>query len=198
MSKASTLDELFLEEIRDLYDAEKQLTKALPKMAKAAVSDELRSAFEEHLEQTQGHVARLEQVFESIGEKARGKKCAAMAGLIEEGQEMAKETEETPVRDAGLIAAAQKVEHYEISAYGSARTHAELLGHEDAVQLLEQTLGEEKETDEKLTELAQNVNVEANSGEDGEEAEDEEPAPMRKSTSKAGGKTRTAGGSRGA
>ena len=128
MPKTKTLEDLFLDEIRDLYDAEKQLTKALPKMAKAAVSEELRAAFEEHLQQTQEHVQRLEQVFEAMGEKASGKKCAAMAGLIKEGDEMASDTEGTPVRDAGLIAAAQKVEHYEISGYGSARTHAQLLG----------------------------------------------------------------------
>jgi ferritin-like metal-binding protein YciE len=167
MPKVATMDELFIEEIRDLYDAEKQLTKALPKMAHAASSDDLRSAFEEHLEQTKQHVQRLEQIFESLDEKGTGKKCAAMAGLIKEGEEVATETEETSVRDAGLIAAAQKVEHYEISGYGSARTHAEVLGHSDAARLLQQTLREEKETDEKLTSLAEsmvNEQAEAQSG----------------------------------
>jgi ferritin-like metal-binding protein YciE len=164
MPKVATMDELFIEEIRDLYDAEKQLTKALPKMAQAASSDDLRSAFEEHLGQTQQHVRRLEQIFESLDEKGTGKKCAAMAGLIKEGEEVASETEETSVRDAGLIAAAQKVEHYEISGYGSARTHAGVLGHGDAARLLEQTLKEEKETDEKLNDLAESmINEEAES-----------------------------------
>ncbi len=162
MSKVTTMEELFIEELRDLYDAETQLTKALPKMAKAAVSEELRNAFEEHLEQTENQVERLKRIFELSSEKPTGKKCAAMAGLIKEGDEMASDTEETPVRDAGLIAAAQKVEHYEISGYGSARTHAELLGNDEAVRLLEETLREERETDERLTELAQSmINEEA-------------------------------------
>jgi ferritin-like metal-binding protein YciE len=162
MAKVTTMEELFLDEIRDLYDAEKQLTKALPKMAKASTSEELRNAFEEHLGQTENHVTRLEQIFESLGEKATGKKCAAMSGLIKEGDEMASDSEETAVRDAGLIAAAQKVEHYEISGYGSARTHAEILGYDDAVGLLDETLQEEKDADEKLNELAQtSINEEA-------------------------------------
>src|SRR6201985_1615904 len=148
MSKMATMDDLFLDEIRDLYDAEKQLTKALPKMAKAAASQQLREAFEEHLEQTQGHVERLEEIFESLAQDSSGKKCAAMAGLIKEGDELAGDTEQTAVRDAGLIAAAQKVEHYEIAGYGSARAHAEILGHADAVRLLDETLAEEKEADE--------------------------------------------------
>src|SRR5580658_7192922 len=157
MSKVTTMEELFMEELRDLYDAETQLTKALPKMAKAANSEELRNAFEEHLGQTENQVERLRRIFELSSEKPTGKKCAAMTGLIKEGDEMASDTEETAVRDAGLIAAAQKVEHYEISGYGSARTHAELLGNDEAVRLLEETLREERETDEKLTELAQSM-----------------------------------------
>jgi len=162
MAKIASMNELFLDEIRDLYDAEQQLTKALPKMAKAATSDQLREAFEEHLQQTQGHVDRLEKIFESLGEKGTGKKCAAMSGLIKEGEEVATETEATSVRDAGLIAAAQKVEHYEISGYGSARTHALTLGNDQAASLLEETLGEEKDTDERLTELAESmINEEA-------------------------------------
>jgi len=156
------MDDLLLEELRDLYDAEKQLTKALPKMAKAATSEELRAAFEEHLQQTEGQVERLEQIFEQLGEKATGKKCAAMSGLIKEGEEVASETDDDSVRDAGLIAAAQKVEHYEISGYGSVRTHAQLLGHDQAVRLLQETLDEEKETDEKLNDLAESmINEEA-------------------------------------
>jgi ferritin-like metal-binding protein YciE len=154
MAKITTMEELFLDEIRDLYDAEKQLTKALPEMAKASSSDELRDAFEEHLEQTQAQIRRLERIFEAMGEKPTGKKCAAMAGLIKEGNEMVSATGDTAIRDAGLITAAQKVEHYEISGYGSARTHAGILGNDGAVRLLEETLFEEKEANERLTELA--------------------------------------------
>ena len=155
MAKIATMEDLFLDEIRDLYDAERQLTKALPEMAGAAQSDELRAGFDEHLEQTEDHVERLERIFEALGEKATGKKCAAMSGLIKEGDELAGNTHEDAVRDAGLIAAAQKVEHYEIAGYGSAKIHAALLGNTDAVRLLEQTLQEEKDTNEKLTQLAQ-------------------------------------------
>jgi ferritin-like metal-binding protein YciE len=159
MSKVTTMDELFVDELRDLYDAEKQLTKALPRMAKAASSDELRSAFEEHLSQTHGHVERLEAIFGLLDERPDGKKCAAMAGLIKEGDEIAGDTEdESAVRDAGLIVAAQKVEHYEISGYGSAK----ILGYTDAVSLLDQTLNEEKKADEKLGVLARPANKESN------------------------------------
>ncbi len=162
MAKVSTMEELFIDELRDLYDAETQLTKALPKMSEAAASDDLREAFDEHLGQTENQVERLKRIFELVGEKPTGKKCAAMAGLIKEGDELASDTDENSVRDAGLIAAAQKVEHYEISGYGSARTHAELLGNDEAARLLEETLKEEKETDEKLTELAESlINPEA-------------------------------------
>jgi ferritin-like metal-binding protein YciE len=157
MAKVATLDDLFLDELRDLYDAEKQLTKALPKMAKAASSDELRTAFESHLEETQNQVGRLDQVFEMLGEKATGKKCAAMTGLIKEGDEIVSSTDDSSVRDAGLIAAAQKVEHYEMSGYGSARTHAQILGHVEAVSLLEETLNEEKQADRKLNSIAESV-----------------------------------------
>jgi len=162
MSKVTTMEELFIEELRDLYDAENQLTKALPKMSKAAASDELRDAFDEHLGETENQVERLKRIFELVGEKPTGKKCAAMTGLIREGDEMVSESEETAVRDAGLIAAAQKVEHYEISGYGSARTHAELLGNTEAARLLEETLREEKNADDKLNRLAEGmINLEA-------------------------------------
>jgi ferritin-like metal-binding protein YciE len=157
MAKVTTMEELFLDEIRDLYDAERQLTKALPEMANAASAEELRTVFEEHLEQTENHVQRLERIFEALGEKATGKKCAAMTGLVKEGNELIGDTDDTAVRDAGLIAAAQKVEHYEISGYGSARTHAELLGNGEAVRLLDETLFEEKEANERLNDLAQNL-----------------------------------------
>jgi len=162
MAKITTMEELFLDEIRDLYDAEKQLTKALPEMAKASSSDELRDVFEEDLEQTQAQIRRLERIFEALGEKPTGKKCAAMTGLIKESNEMISATGDTAIRDAGLITAAQKVEHYEMSGYGSARTHAEILGDGGAVRLLEETLFEEKEANERLTELARyTINDEA-------------------------------------
>jgi ferritin-like metal-binding protein YciE len=151
------MDDLFLDSIRDLYDAEKQITKALPKMSKAATSDELKAAFEEHLKVTQRQVERLEQIFSQLDEKPGGKKCAAMQGLIEEGEEIIKDGEPSAVRDAGLIGAAQKVEHYEMAGYGTARTFAQLLGHTEAAQLLDETLSEEKETDQRLTELAESV-----------------------------------------
>jgi len=157
----SSLKELYVEELRDIYDAENQLVKALPEMAKAATSEELRSGFEEHLKQTKEHVRRVEQVLNELGEKAKGKKCKGMQGLIAEGKEIMEEDFEDEVMDAALISAAQRVEHYEIAAYGTVRTYAEILGEQNAVSLLEKTLEEEKETDEKLTELAENINVEA-------------------------------------
>jgi ferritin-like metal-binding protein YciE len=174
--KENALKELYVEELRDIYNAETQLTKALPKMAKASTSDELRSGFEEHLEQTKGHVKRLEQIFQGLGEKPTGKKCKGMEGLIEEGSEMIEEEElEDEARDAGLISAAQRVEHYEIAAYGCVRTYANLLGESNAAELLEETLEEEKETDQKLTQLAEKINLEAKGeGEEEEESEDHE------------------------
>lgn len=146
--------ELFLDELRDIYNAEKQLTKALPKMVKAAASRELEEALASHLEETEGQVERLEQVFESLGETARGKKCVGMEGLIEEADEALKELPEGARRDAKIIAGAQRVEHYEISAYGTARAWAEEMGHSDAVRLLTDTLEEEAAADEKLNEIA--------------------------------------------
>lgn len=146
--------ELFLDELRDIYNAEKQLTKALPKMVKAASSRELEEALASHLEETEGQVERLEQVFESLGETARGKKCVGMEGLIEEADEALKELPEGARRDAKIIAGAQRVEHYEISAYGTARAWAEEMGHDEAVRLLTETLDEEAAADEKLNEIA--------------------------------------------
>ncbi|HSU56821.1 MAG TPA: ferritin-like domain-containing protein [Candidatus Dormibacteraeota bacterium] len=151
------LHELFLEELADVYNAEQQLTKALPKMAKAAQSEELREAFETHLEETQNHINRLEQVAETLGESLKKKKCDAMEGLIEEGKNVMDEQEGTSAIDAGLILAAQKVEHYEIASYGGLRSWAELMGHSEAAELLEETLNEEKETDEKLNQLAESA-----------------------------------------
>lgn len=149
----NTLRETFLQELADIYDAEKQLVKALPKMAKAAQNDQLREGIEEHLEQTEEHIQRLEQVFEQFGEKAKARKCHGIAGLLEEGQERIREK----AGDAALISAAQKVEHYEIAAYGSLKSWAELLKENDAADLLDETLEEEKNTDEKLTEMAESV-----------------------------------------
>jgi len=172
------LRDLYIDELRDIYSAETQLVKALPKMAKAATSDELRSGFEEHLEQTRGHVSRLEQIFEDLDEKPSGKKCSGMEGLVKEGGEMIKNEFEGEVKDAGLIGAAQRVEHYEIAAYGTVRAFAELLGDRNAVDLLSQTLEEEKEADKKLTQLASEINLEASQNEGGSE---DEPTGRRKS-----------------
>ena len=155
--KLNTLQKLYTDELRDLYNAENQLLKALPKMAKAASSDELKEAFEQHLEQTKGHVKRLEQVFEELDEKPKGKTCRAMKGLIQEGSEVLEEDGENSVRDAGIIVAAQKVEHYEIAGYGSVRTFAHLLGQNKAAELLQATLDEESETNEVLNRLAESV-----------------------------------------
>jgi ferritin-like metal-binding protein YciE len=168
-----TLKELFVEQIRDLYDAEKQITKALPKLAKASASEELADALREHLEQTEGHVSRLEQIFEIAGAKAKGKPCKGMKGLIEEGSEAVKEEDKGPMRDLAIIAGCQKVEHYEISAYGTVRTLADHLGMKKAVDLLQQTENEESEADEKLTGIA----TEMYTSEFGEEEQGEEEEP---------------------
>jgi ferritin-like metal-binding protein YciE len=151
----NTFDDLFVEQLQDLYDAEQRLTKALPKMAAAAHSPALKSAFEEHLRQTQNHVTRLEQVFKSIGKSAQSKTCEAMKGLVEEGSEVIGAKGDPNVKDAALIAAAQRVEHYEIAGYGTVRTFAQHLGKSEAVRLLQETLNEEAETDKKLTGLAE-------------------------------------------
>ena len=157
-----TLHDLYVDQLKDLYSAENQLVKALPKMAKAATTPTLRSAIEAHLEETKGHVNRLETIFSKMKESPKGKKCKAMAGLVEEGAEVIGEDGEPSVRDAGIIAAAQRVEHYEISAYGSARAFAELLGCQEAVKLLGETLKEEEKADKKLNDIATStVNEEA-------------------------------------
>src|SRR2546421_10889391 len=160
--KLDTLEKLYISELRDLYSAENQLLKALPKMAKGASSPELKDAFEKHLEQTKGHIERLEQLFEQLDESPKGKTCHGMKGLIEEGSEILEEDGEESVLDAGIIVAAQKIEHYEMAAYGSARTFARLLGQKKAAELLQTTLDEESETNESLNQLAENmVNPEA-------------------------------------
>ncbi|MFI5161509.1 MAG: ferritin-like domain-containing protein [Sphingobacteriales bacterium] len=152
----SALNELFIDELKDIYWAEKHLTTALPKMAKAATTDELRNAIEKHLSETENHVTRLEQAFESIGEKAVAKKCEAMAGLIKEGDEIVADTEKgTVTRDAGIISAGQKIEHYEIASYGTLKTLATVLGYSEAAELLNATLQEEKGADETLTQIAE-------------------------------------------
>jgi ferritin-like metal-binding protein YciE len=157
-----TLQDLLVDEIKDLYSAEQQLLKALPKMAKKATSPELKQAFETHTRETEAHVDRLESVFEAFGEKAKAKKCLAMEGLIKEGKEVMGEDMDEDVMDAALIAAAQKVEHYEIASYGTCRTYAQLLGNKDAARLLQQTLDEEGKTDKLLTRLAESsINIEA-------------------------------------
>ncbi len=157
-----SLHDLFVNELRDLYNAENQILKALPKMAKSCSSEELRQALEEHLEQTRGHVERLEQIFEKLGLKARGKKCAAMEGIIEEGKDLMDEDLEEAVLDAAIIESAQKVEHYEMAGYGTVRTWAERLGCHEEAELLQQTLDEEKEADDKLTQIAERaVNLQA-------------------------------------
>jgi ferritin-like metal-binding protein YciE len=160
--KLDSLQALYVEELRDLYNAENQLLKALPKMAKGASAPELKQAFEEHLEQTKEHIERLEEIFEKLDKKPTGKTCHGMKGLIEEGSEILEEEGDDSVLDAGIIAAAQKVEHYEIASYGTVRTFAEMLGEDGAAGLLQQTLNEEGETDQRLTELAEEVvNIEA-------------------------------------
>src|ERR687890_2590263 len=146
-----SMDKLFLEELKDIYHAEKQLIRALPRMAKAAESPELQQAFTTHLKETQGQVQRLERIFKELGQPVRGKRCKGMEGLVEEGKEKMEEEGEPPVMDAALIASAQKVEHYEIAAYGCLRTYAELLGFSEAAQLPQQTLQEEEATDKALT-----------------------------------------------
>ena len=172
------LKELYVDELKDLYNAENQLVKALPKMAKAASSGELRQGFEEHLEQTKEHVQRLEEIFKSLEERPTGKKCMGMEGLVQEGSEIMQEDFEDSVMDAALIGAAQRVEHYEIAAYGTVREFAKILGQSEHASLLEETLTEEKETDEKLNELAKEINAQAN-----EEAEErQEQSRSRKSS----------------
>jgi len=194
--KDNTLRELFIDELRDLYDAESRLVKALPKMAKASNSDELRSGIEHHLQQTKQHLERLKEVITSLDEKPSGKKCPGMIGILQEGEELMDEDYDGSVMDAALISAAQRVEHYEIAAYGCVHTWAQELGEENAAELLEKTLNEEKETDAKLSELAEQINASANSeaeselDEGEEEAEEEQEEP--ESTTVRKGKSRSA------
>ena len=169
MPKISTPRDLLVEELKDLYSAENQLVKALPKMAKAATSDELRDAFETHLQETEVHVARLEKIGKTLGESMKGKKCKAMEGLVEEGKEVMEEDATPALLDLALIGAAQKVEHYEIAGYGTARTLAELAGEKDVAEQLQETLDEEGKTDKLLTEIAMELNLEAAASGEAEE-----------------------------
>jgi ferritin-like metal-binding protein YciE len=164
--KTNKLKHLYVEELKDLHSAENQLIKALPKMAKAATSEDLRSGFVEHLEQTKEHVDRLEKIFKALGESPKGKHCNGMEGLIKEGSELIEEDPEPEELDAGLISAAQRVEHYEMAGYGCVSTYAKLLKDDQAASLLKQTLEEEKETDKKLTQLSQHINLEAAEADD--------------------------------
>jgi ferritin-like metal-binding protein YciE len=169
--RKDSLRQLYIDELRDLYNAETQLVKALPKMAKASSNAELRQGFEEHLRQTSEQVSRLEQIFDMLGEKPTGKKCLGMEGLVKEGAETMQEDYEDAVMDAAIIGAAQRVEHYEIAGYGTVRAFAKLLGENEHISLLEQTLEEEKQTDEKLTQLAEDINSQASEVEEEEETE---------------------------
>ena len=191
MAEASTLHDAFIEELRDTYDAERQLTKALPKLAKAARSPQLRQAFESHLEETKGQIERLETVFESLDEKVRGKHCDGIAGIIEEGSSIMKEDFDDTTMDACLIAAGQRAEHYEIAVYGTLVAWARAMGHNEAADALQENLDEEKAADEKLSALAEGgINQEAaeaaHPSDDDMEDEEEEPAAK-----KAGGRTAT-------
>jgi ferritin-like metal-binding protein YciE len=188
-----TLKEAFIDEVRDTYDAERQLTKALPKMAKAATAPELKEAFTSHLEETRGQIERLEKVFEMLGERARGKHCAGIAGIIEEGASIMEEDFDEATMDAALIAGGQRAEHYEMAAYGTLVAWARELGHMEVAEFLQETLEEEKTADEKLSLLAQNgINPDAAKGADDEEEDEEEEdrKPARKSAR--GGASHTA------
>ena len=173
MAIIDSLNELLVDELKDIYDAEKRLTKAIPKLAKKATNDQLRAALEEHLEETQQQITRLEEAFELLGETAKAKPCAGMRGIIEEGDEhVGEDYDDDDLRDAVIIGAAQRVEHYEIAAYGTAAAHAKLLGHDEVVQLLVESMNEEKAADEKLTELAEGVvNIDAAADDEEEESQ---------------------------
>jgi ferritin-like metal-binding protein YciE len=179
----TSLQDLFVDELKDLYSAENQLLKAIPKMAKAATSKDLKAGFEKHLKQTEGHVQRLEEIFEELEVSPKGKTCKAMEGLVKEGGEVISEDMEPEVKDAALIAAAQRVEHYEMAGYGCVRTYAKLLGNSKAEKLLQQTLNEEGDTDKALTKLAEKINVEA------EEAYDDSPTTKSKTRKRVAART---------
>jgi ferritin-like metal-binding protein YciE len=189
MANEPTLRKLFVDELRDVYYAEKQLTKALPKLAKASTSSDLRDAFETHLEETEGQVERLEEIFELLGETAKAKKCPGILGIIEESSELIKNEEKGPVLDAGLIAGAQRAEHYEMAAYGSLLAWAKTLNEDKVAKRLEQTLDEEKAADEKLSALAEDgINSDAAMGDEDEE----EAGPVRAAKSSTAARSKSA------
>jgi ferritin-like metal-binding protein YciE len=195
MAETGTLHDAFLDELRDAYDAEKQLTQALPKMAKAATSPVLRDAFQAHLEETRGHVDRLEQVMEGLGEKVRGKHCDGIEGIIKEGKSVMEEDFDETTMDACLIAAGQRAEHYEMAAYGTLVAWARAMGHDDAAAVLQETLDEEKAADEKLTSLAEaGINQEAAAGahrdDDAEDENGNRPAEKSRQGSRATGQSK--------
>jgi ferritin-like metal-binding protein YciE len=195
MAEAGTLHDAFIDELRDTYDAEKQLTKALPKLAKAASTAPLREAFESHLRETQGQIQRLEQVFASLDEKVRGKHCEGMAGIIEEGKSIMEEDFDDATMDACLIAAGQRAEHYEMAAYGTLIAWAQAMGHTEAVELLQENLDEEKATDEKLTSLAEggiNETAAELAHPEGDEEEEDEPVAVGAGRKKGAAKGKTA------
>ena len=187
MSSMKSLEDLMQDELKDIYDAEKQLTKALPKLAKKASNEELRDALQTHLQETEGHVERLEQIFEQLGMPVRGKRCEGMKHLIDEGNEMIADAEEDATRDAIMIAAVQKTEHYEIASYGTLRTWANVLGKTDVASTCEETLEEEKAADEKLTAIAESVvnQQSANEGEGEQEEEEQSSSRARRSAPRA-------------
>jgi ferritin-like metal-binding protein YciE len=187
--KVNSLQELYLDELKDLYDAENQIIKALPKMIDAASSEELQNALTEHLEVTREQAKRIEQIFQNIGERLKAEKCKGMEGVIKEGAEILAEDMDDNVKDAAIISAAQRVEHYEMAGYGTVRTWANLLGETEAEELLQQTLDEEKEADEKLNELAEQINAQAEAGE-GEEEEVQEKATSQRRPKKAAGRSK--------
>jgi len=200
---ANSLQELYVEQLRDLYDAEQQIIKALPKLIEAAQSEELSDALNEHLEVTRKQAERVAKICQELDEDVKGEKCKGMEGVIKEGSELVEEIEDEDVRDAAIIAAAQRVEHYEMAGYGTARTFATLLGYDDAAQMLEETLDEEKEADQKLSELAEQLNSEAMEEGEGDEEEagteeaeadaEETPAkPKRSTRAKSGARKRVA------
>jgi len=200
MAKEKTFEDFFVDELKDLYSAEKQITQALPKMIKAASSEELKEALQNHLEETEEQISRLDQIGKSMGKSLTGKKCKAMEGLIEEGKEVMEEDMKPAVMDVALICAGQKVEHYEIASYGCALTYAKLLGEDEAAELLEETLEEEKNADETLSDIAENLNVEAlneaGEGEDNEGQEEGEKvsAKNRGNNSGSNGRSRSTSG----
>jgi len=196
---ANSLQELYVEQLRDLYDAEQQIIKALPKMIDGAQSDELRKALSEHLEVTRKQADRVAKICQELDEDVKGEKCKGMEGVLREGSELVGDIEHENVRDAAIIASAQRVEHYEMAGYGTARTYATLLGYDDAAELLQETLDEEKEADQTLSELSEQLNTEAmgtgeeeETGKEGAEAEETRAKPKRSTRAKSGGRKRVA------